>query len=162
MTLEITGPRRPAPWQKAIRALTIIVIIFSICLILLGVIENLLVDWLWFSAIGYFSVFWTTILAEAEVFTGVFAATAIILWVNGLQERRRKPSNIGNFRTADPSVEGIYAAQIVRNVRSLDNAIPKYDGPKCLALSLRQTFPKPHKRVNVDWQPRVDTRCHVE
>jgi uncharacterized membrane protein (UPF0182 family) len=32
-----------------------------------------LVEWLWFSAIGYFPVFWTTIRAEAKVF---FAANS--------------------------------------------------------------------------------------
>jgi hypothetical protein len=40
-----------------------------ICLILLG---DFLVDWLWFSAIGYLNVFWTIIIAEAEVFFSVF------------------------------------------------------------------------------------------
>jgi uncharacterized protein len=48
--------------------------------VLLG---DFLVDWLWFSAIGYLNVFWTIIIAEAEVFFSVFVATAIILWVNG-------------------------------------------------------------------------------
>ncbi|MGB8073645.1 MAG: UPF0182 family protein, partial [Pseudolabrys sp.] len=53
------------------------------CLILLDLISGFLVDWLWFSAIGYFGVFWTIILAKAEVFFAVFLATTIILWVNG-------------------------------------------------------------------------------
>ena len=83
MTIRITGPRRRAPWRGAIRALIVVAIILSICLILLGLIGDFLVDWLWFSAIGYFGVFWTTIVAEAEVFFAVFLATAIILWVNG-------------------------------------------------------------------------------
>jgi len=83
MTIGITGPRRRAPLRGAIRALIIAAIILSICLILLGLIGDFLVDWLWFSAIGYFGVFWTTIVAEAEVFFAVFLATAIILWVNG-------------------------------------------------------------------------------
>jgi uncharacterized membrane protein (UPF0182 family) len=33
---------------------------------------DFLVDWLWFSAIGYLGVFWTTIFAEAAVFFAVF------------------------------------------------------------------------------------------
>jgi uncharacterized membrane protein (UPF0182 family) len=49
---------------------------------------DFLVDWLWFSTIGYLGVFWTTIVAEAEVFFAVFLATAIILWVNGLLASR--------------------------------------------------------------------------
>ena len=83
MTIGITGPRRRAPWRDAVVALTIVAIVGLICLILLGLTDDFLVDWLWFSAIGYLGVFWTTIFAEAEVFFAVFAATAIILGVNG-------------------------------------------------------------------------------
>jgi uncharacterized protein len=54
------------------------------CLILLGLTADVLVDWLWFSSVGYLGVFWTTIVAEAEVFLAVCVATVIILWVNGL------------------------------------------------------------------------------
>jgi uncharacterized membrane protein (UPF0182 family) len=57
--------------------------VFAICLILLGITSDFLVDWLWFSAIGYLGVFWTTIIAEAEVFLAVFLVTTTILWVNG-------------------------------------------------------------------------------
>ena len=83
MTMQITRSRRRASWQGALRLLIIAVIIFFICLILLDLISGFLVDWLWFSAIGYFGVFWTIILAKAEVFFAVFLATTIILWVNG-------------------------------------------------------------------------------
>ena len=58
-------------------------IVVVISLILLGLADNFLVDWLWFSAIGFSPVFWTTIGAEATVFFAVFVATAIILWTNG-------------------------------------------------------------------------------
>src|SRR5258708_6985062 len=83
MTIGITGPRRHAPWRAAVVALIITAAVVAICLILLGVTGDFLVDWLWFSAIGYLGVFRTTIVAEAEVFFAVFLATAIILWVNG-------------------------------------------------------------------------------
>ncbi|MGB7577501.1 MAG: UPF0182 family protein, partial [Pseudolabrys sp.] len=83
MTIGITGPKRRAPWRGAARALIVAAIVFLICLILLELVSSFLVDWLWFSAIDYFGVFWTTIIAEAEVFFAVFLATAIILWVNG-------------------------------------------------------------------------------
>jgi uncharacterized protein len=83
MTMEIAGPRRRAPWQGALRVLIVVAIIFLICLILLGLISGFLVDWLWFSTIGYLDVFWTTIVAEAEVFIAIFIATTIILWANG-------------------------------------------------------------------------------
>jgi hypothetical protein len=83
MTIGITGPRRRAPWRGAVVVLIIAAIVLAICLILLGLTGDFLVDWLWFSTIGYLGVFWTTIVAEAEVFFAVFVATAIILWVNG-------------------------------------------------------------------------------
>src|SRR5262249_57229294 len=80
MTIGITGPKHRAPWLGAVVVVLIIAaIVLSICLILLGLTGNFLVDWLWFSTIGYLGVFWTTIAAEAEVFIAVFVATAIIL-----------------------------------------------------------------------------------
>src|SRR5437588_3534406 len=67
----------------AVVVLIIAGIVLSICLILLGLTGDFLVDWLWFSTIGYLGVFWATIAAEGEIFFAVFVATAIILWVNG-------------------------------------------------------------------------------
>ncbi len=63
--------------------LIIAAIAVLIALIPLALMTDFLVDWLWFSAVGYLLVFWTTIAAEAEVFSAVFVATAVILWVNG-------------------------------------------------------------------------------
>src|SRR5260370_40847258 len=83
MTIGITGPRRRAPWRGAVVVLIIAAIVLSICLILLGLTGDFLVDWLWFSTIGYLGVFCTTIAAEGEVFFAVFVATDIILWRNG-------------------------------------------------------------------------------
>jgi uncharacterized protein len=83
MTIGITGPARRAPWRGVVVALITATIIVLICLILLGLTADFLVDWLWFSAIGYLDVFWTTIAVKAEVFLVVFMATAIIMWVNG-------------------------------------------------------------------------------
>src|SRR5262245_15978257 len=83
MTIGITERRRPAPWRGAVAGLIIAAIVVVIRLILLGLTGDFLVDWLWFSTIGYLDVFWTTIVAEAGVFFAVFGATTIILWVNG-------------------------------------------------------------------------------
>lgn len=51
-------------------------------LILLALVGDLLVDWMWFSSIGYSQVFWTMIGVKAAVFLVVFAATAVALWAN--------------------------------------------------------------------------------
>ena len=37
-------------------------------MILLGLVGDVLVDWMWFSSIGYLQVFWTTIGAKAGIF----------------------------------------------------------------------------------------------
>lgn len=81
--IRITGPRRHPPWQSALVACIIAVIILLICLIVLGLTSDFLVDWLWFSEIGYPGVFWTTIFAQAGTFCAVFLTTALILWANG-------------------------------------------------------------------------------
>jgi uncharacterized membrane protein (UPF0182 family) len=59
-----------------------------IFLILLGLTSDFLVDWLWFSEIGYPGVFWTTIFAQAATFCAAFLATVLILWVNGALAHR--------------------------------------------------------------------------
>jgi uncharacterized membrane protein (UPF0182 family) len=82
MTIGITGPERKAPRRNAAVRLIVTAIIAAVCLILLGLIGDFLVDWMWFSAIGYSQVFWTTIAAKAAVFFVVFAATAVIAWTN--------------------------------------------------------------------------------
>src|SRR5712672_2377898 len=76
MTIGITGPERKAPRQSAVVKLIIAAVVVGIFLILLGLASDFLVDWLWFSSIGYLQVFWTTIGAKAAVFFAVWTATA--------------------------------------------------------------------------------------
>jgi uncharacterized protein len=71
------------PWQSVVVALIMAGIILAIGLILLGLTGDFLVDWLWFSAISYSNVFWTTVGAQAGVFLVTFVVTAAVLWVNG-------------------------------------------------------------------------------
>src|SRR5207247_7365907 len=82
MTIGITGPEPKAPGRNAVVGLIIAAIAVAIFLILLGLAGDLLVDWMWFSAIGYLQVFWTTIGTKAGVFFVVFVATAVIVWAN--------------------------------------------------------------------------------
>ncbi|RZM98405.1 hypothetical protein CWO91_37175 [Bradyrhizobium genosp. SA-3] len=95
MTIGISGPERKAPGRSAVVGFIIAAIIAAIGLILLALVGDFLVDWMWFSSIGYEQVFWTTIGAKAAVFLVVFAATAAILWANarlalGLAGRRTR------------------------------------------------------------------------
>src|ERR1700738_4697723 len=94
MTIGIAGPGRKAPQQNAVVRLIIAAVAVGICLILLRVASDLLVDWLWFSSIGYLQVCWTTIGAEAVVSLAVGMVTAVILWLNGwlaVRFARRQP-----------------------------------------------------------------------
>jgi len=78
----ITGPRGRVPWQGVIVALIMAGMILAVGLILLGLTGDFLVDWLWFSAVGYSHVFWTTVAAQAAVFLVTFVVTAAVLWAN--------------------------------------------------------------------------------
>ena len=67
----------------ALRRIAVAIIIIAACLIALGLAADFLVDWLWFSAVGYRDVFWTILGAKVALFLVVFAASAILLWLNG-------------------------------------------------------------------------------
>jgi uncharacterized protein len=54
------------------------------CLIALGRTSSFMVDWAWFSSVGYASVFWTTFATKAALFGAVFLASALLLWLNGI------------------------------------------------------------------------------
>ena len=84
MTIGIAGPGRRTPRQDALVKLIAVALIGGISLIMLGLASDFLVDWLWFSSIGYLPVFLTSIGTKALVFFVVLTATAVILWLNGL------------------------------------------------------------------------------
>jgi uncharacterized protein len=44
---------------------------------------DFLVDWAWFSAIGYLTVFWTVVGSKLVLFLAVFMVSATLLWLNG-------------------------------------------------------------------------------
>src|ERR1700730_16506707 len=73
-TREVDMPRR---------AIAVAVIVIVASFIVLGLTSDFLVDWAWFSAIGYLDVFWTILGSKAVLFFAVFAMSAILLWVNG-------------------------------------------------------------------------------
>src|SRR5712672_2666911 len=100
MTIGIAGPGRKAPRQNAVVGFIVAAVVVVICLILLKLASDFLVDWLWFSSIGYLQVFLTSISAKAVVFFAVLTATAVILWLNGLLAvhfARRQPTQAAAF-----------------------------------------------------------------
>jgi Uncharacterised protein family (UPF0182) len=54
------------------RGIAVTVVVIVACLFALGLASNVLVDWLWFSAVGYRDVFWTIFGAKALLFFAVF------------------------------------------------------------------------------------------
>jgi uncharacterized protein len=61
----------------------ILVAIVVLGLIVLGRVSNTLVDWLWFSSIGYEGVFWTIFTARTGLFLAVFAVSTGAFWLSG-------------------------------------------------------------------------------
>jgi uncharacterized membrane protein (UPF0182 family) len=57
-------------------------IAFIIFLFVLSSTGGLVVDWAWFSSVGYAGVFWTALIARAAVFGVVFAVSSLLLWAN--------------------------------------------------------------------------------
>ena len=83
MTIGIAGPGRRTPGQNALVRLIAVALVGGISLIVLGLASDFLVDWLWFSSIGYLPVFLISIGTKALLFFSVLTATAVTLWLNG-------------------------------------------------------------------------------
>jgi len=98
MTIGIAGPKQNAPQRHAVAGFLIAAIIVGTGMILLGFLGNFLVDWMWFSSIGYPQVFRKTIGAKVGIFLVVFATTAVALWANAhlaLKLARRRGGSAG-------------------------------------------------------------------
>ena len=65
------------PLRRIGVAIAGIVVLFA-----LGRISGVVVDWAWFSSIGYVGVFWTALAAKAALFVVVFAVSTLLLWAN--------------------------------------------------------------------------------
>src|SRR5271165_3671700 len=65
------------PWRRIALAIAGIVALFA-----LGRMTSVVVDWAWFTSIGYSSVFWTTLATKAALFVFVFAVSTLLLSAN--------------------------------------------------------------------------------
>jgi len=65
------------------KRLAILIAIVVLGLIVFGRAADAVVDWLWFSSIGYVGVFWTIFTTRAVLFLTIFAASAGALWLSG-------------------------------------------------------------------------------
>jgi uncharacterized membrane protein (UPF0182 family) len=75
----IAGRRQKMARKTVVAAIVAIVAI----LIVLGLASDFLVDWVWFSSIGLFGVFWTIFKAKVLLFVAVFVGSAALLGLNG-------------------------------------------------------------------------------
>lgn len=57
--------------------------VIVVALIALGRASSIVVDWAWFSSVGYVDVFWTVLAAKATLFITAFVVSALLLWLNG-------------------------------------------------------------------------------
>ncbi len=98
------------PW-KSIGVAVAGIVVF---LIALGRASGLVVDWAWFSSVGYAEIFWIAFVARVAVFGVIFFVSALSLWVNGAlalrfasQRRSRLPAvfnlDFPSIRTAPGS-----------------------------------------------------------
>ena len=76
------------PLKTIVVAVIIAAIVLVSGLILLGLAGDFLVDWAWFSAVGYLSVFWTILSTKTVIFFAVFVCSGAFLWLNGLLASR--------------------------------------------------------------------------
>src|SRR5271166_1244357 len=67
------------PLGRIAAAIASIVALFA-----LGRMTSVVVDWAWFSSIGYSSVFWTTLATKAALFVFVFAVSTLLLSANAI------------------------------------------------------------------------------
>jgi uncharacterized membrane protein (UPF0182 family) len=65
------------------RRIVLAIAIVVASLLVLGLASDFLVDWTWFSSIGFLGVFWTIVGAKSALFGAIFLATATVVWVNG-------------------------------------------------------------------------------
>src|SRR5579863_8122128 len=70
------------------RRIAVAIAIVVVCLIALGMASDFLVDWTWYSSVGFLSVFWMIIGAKTVLFVAVFVATATVIWLNGVVASR--------------------------------------------------------------------------
>src|SRR5215475_7416671 len=66
-------------------------------LIVFGLTTDFLVDWAWFSAVGYLQVYWTRLISKTFLFLVTFVSSAVLLGLNGLVAYRlaRAPRGLG-------------------------------------------------------------------
>ena len=88
------------------KAVAIVFAAIVLGLILLGMTASFLVDWTWFASLNFVSVFWTRVWAKVAVFLAVFAASTVVLYINGALAQKLAGTRT-SFRTVPSPWEGM-------------------------------------------------------
>ena len=89
--------------RYAIRAAAVIAGLFVV-----GSITGILVDWLWFTSLGYGDVFWTILSTRALLFAAVFAASTGAIALSGMLAHRHAMS-VDTWRAGTTGVRRLTA-----------------------------------------------------
>ena len=110
---------RSMRWCRFGVPIAVIVLLF-----VLGRITNVLVDWAWFSSIGYVGVFWTVFAAKAVLFVVAFAVSTLLFWANASLALRFASRPGVQSATVDQRAEALHR-RMARLLRLLpDSASP--------------------------------------
>src|SRR3954451_10039274 len=78
-TMGIARPR----WMSPRRAAALVAMVIAASVTLLTALNDVLVDWAWFSAVGYLDIFWIVLITKVSLFASVFVASTTVLMANG-------------------------------------------------------------------------------
>src|SRR4051794_7062105 len=78
-TMGLARPR----WLSLRRAATRVALVIAAMLTFVAALSDILVDWTWFSALGYVDVFWIVLTAKVALFATVLVASATVVLANG-------------------------------------------------------------------------------
>ena len=87
-----------------LRDLTVAGALIAACLIAFSVAADYLVDWVWFSSVGYRGIFRTVLVTKIVIFFAVFFSSAAFIWGNGalsLRFSQHLPSVQSQLRIGD-------------------------------------------------------------
>ncbi len=97
-----------------------------VLLFVLGRITNVLVDWAWFSSIGYVGVFWTVFAAKAVLFVVAFAVSTLLFWANASLALRFASRPGVQSATVDQRAEALHR-RMARLLRLLPNSASPHE-----------------------------------
>src|SRR5487761_1710987 len=93
-----------------------------VLLIVLGLADSVLVDFLWFSSLGYRAAFTTELVAKIAVFIAVFVISAAAIWLSASAALRASPERERLRIVRYP--EDLARVSLPEVIRSLGEKIP--------------------------------------